>query len=276
MADEKKPGFMAGKDEDEKAKKEKEEAEEKAKKSMIDESDLIKSAEKLEAMTKSGPAARKAELLAKAQKGEMTDAETAELVKSLEGKSDESIAEDIAKSMTGANDETFAKSIDVTDYVAKSHAALVKSLTDLAKAGEKAEGKRADETRVLAKALSDVTKACIVQGRMLKSIQQKLGIIATQPARGPRAAQTPEELAKAAEARGAQPGNGQRISPEDVMNTLEAMFQKSMEKDPEDRRGIAVTGEKYEEAISKFEQTRDIHPMLLREVVAFRNQARQR
>lgn len=261
-----KDGKDAEKDKDKKDK-------DKMDKSMITEDDLVKSAEKLEQLAKSGPAARKQELLAKAAHGTCSADETAELVKALQGATDQELTEEVNKALNGNGDAEFSKSINVTPYITKAHENLVKSVTKMTDAISKSEAKRSDDTFVLAKALSDVTKACIAQGRMLKSIQQKLGIIATQPAHQPRAARSPEELEKAARDRGVQPGagaSGQQLSTDDVMNTLEAMFAKSMQQDAEDRRGITVTGERYEEAISKFEQLREIHPQLLQHVMQFR------
>lgn len=243
--------------------------EDKMDKSLITEEDLIKSVTKLEGVVQGSATGRRQELLKKALSGKLSDEEGAELAKSLTGASDKSLTEEIEKSLAADANEEFAKAFDGSKYLAEFHKSFVDNLTSVSLAFEKSDARRDEQSVVLAKAISDLTKAQIQQMRMLKSVQQRLGIIAQQPARAPKAATT-EAMAKSQAERigGGQPTGS--LSPVDVLDTLEAMFAKSMENGGE---GIAVTGEKYEEAISKFEQTNQIHPALLSEVVRFRRAA---
>jgi len=137
-------------------------------------------------------------------------------------------------------------------------------MTSLATSIEKSESKSAERESVLAKGLLDLTKAMISQGRLVKSLQEKVDAFGRTPAHGPRAVQNREQLAKSGLAAQAE---GPSLSANQVLDTLELMFQKSLSGGGD---GVAVSGESYEEAISKFEQTQRIHPQLLQAVVQFR------
>jgi hypothetical protein len=244
-----------------------EEEEKKSKKmdkSLISENDLLKSMARLEEVAKSGAGARKQDLLRKSLSGALSDAENAELIKLLAGAQDGGLREQVAKSMSGADNEELAKSIDVSNYIAELHKTLCDNMTSLATSIEKSESKSAERESVLAKGLLDLTKAMISQGRLVKSLQEKVDAFGRTPAHGPRAVQSREQLAKSGLAAQAE---GPSLSANQVLDTLELMFQKSLTDGGD---GVAVSGESYEEAISKFEQTQRIHPQLLQAVVQFR------
>ena len=248
---------------------EEEEGEEKAKKakmdkSLISEEDLLKSLSRLEQVAKSGSGARKQELLQKSLAGNLSDGESSELIKLLSGIREAGLREQVAKSMSGADNDELAKSIDVSSYIAELHKTLVDNMTSLATSIEKSEARSADRESVLAKGLLDLTKAMISQGRLVKSLQDKVDSFGRAPAHGPRAVHNVDQLAKS----GLAPSNpGLRLSNDDVLDTLEQMMHKSIVDGGD---GVAVSGETFEQAISKFEQTQMIHPSLLNAVVQFR------
>jgi len=233
-------------------------------KSLISEDDLLKSMARLEEVAKGGVGARKQELLKKSLSASLTDDENAELIKLLAGARDGGLREQVVKSMSGADNEELAKSIDVSNYIAELHKTLCDNMTSLATSIEKSESKSAERESVLAKGLLDLTKAMISQGRLVKSLQEKVDAFGRTPAHGPRAVQSREQLAKSGHAAHAE---GPSISANQVLDTLEMMFQKSLADGGD---GVAISGESYEEAISKFEQTQRIHPQLLQAVVQFR------
>lgn len=248
---------------------EEEEGEEEAKKakmdkSLISEEDLIKSLSRLEQVAKSGSGARKQELLQKSLAGSLSDGENVELIKLLSGVQEAGLREQVAKSMSGADNDELAKSIDVSSYIAELHKTLVDNMTSLATSIEKSEARSADRESVLAKGLLDLTKAMISQGRLVKSLQEKVDSFGRAPAHAPRAIHNVDQLAKS----GLAPSNpGLRLSNDDVLDTLEQMMHKSVVDGGD---GVAVSGETFEQAISKFEQTQMIHPSLLSAVVQFR------
>jgi hypothetical protein len=243
---------------------EKEEKSKKMDKSLISEDDLLKSLSRLEEVAKGGVGARKQELLKKSLSAALSDAENAELIKLLAGAREGGLREQVAKSMSGADNEELAKSIDVSNYIAELHKTLCDNMTSLATSIEKSESKSAERESVLAKGLLDLTKAMISQGRLVKSLQEKVDAFGRTPAHGPRAVQSREQLAKSGVASQAE---GPSLSANQVLDTLEMMFQKSLSGGGD---GVAISGESYEEAISKFEQTQRIHPQLLQAVVQFR------
>ena len=249
---------------EEKAMDEEEEKSKKMDKSLISEDDLLKSLSRLEEVAKGGVGARKQELLKKSLSAALSDAENAELIKLLAGAREGGLREQVAKSMSGADNEELAKSIDVSNYIAELHKTLCDNMTSLATSIEKSESKSAERESVLAKGLLDLTKAMISQGRLVKSLQEKVDAFGRTPAHGPRAVQSREQLAKSGMAGQAE---GPSISANQVLDTLEMMFQKSLADGGD---GVAISGESYEEAISKFEQTQRIHPQLLQAVVQFR------
>ena len=249
---------------EEKAMDEEEEKSKKMDKSLISEDDLLKSMARLEEVAKGGVGARKQELLKKSLSAALSDDENAELIKLLAGARDGGLREQVTKSMSGADNEELAKSIDVSNYIAELHKTLCDNMTSLATSIEKSESKSAERESVLAKGLLDLTKAMISQGRLVKSLQEKVDAFGRTPAHGPRAAQSREQLAKSGVASQAE---GPSLSANQVLDTLEMMFQKSLSGGGD---GVAISGETYEEAISKFEQTQRIHPQLLQAVVQFR------
>lgn len=249
---------------EEKAMDEEEEKSKKMDKSLISEDDLLKSMARLEEVAKGGVGARKQELLKKSLSAALSDDENAELIKLLAGARDGGLREQVTKSMSGADNEELAKSIDVSNYIAELHKTLCDNMTSLATSIEKSESKSAERESVLAKGLLDLTKAMISQGRLVKSLQEKVDAFGRTPAHGPRAVQSREQLAKSGVASQAE---GPSLSANQVLDTLEMMFQKSLSGGGD---GVAISGETYEEAISKFEQTQRIHPQLLQAVVQFR------
>lgn len=246
-------------DEDEHKKDEK-----KVEKSISD-ADLSKTADALETLVKSGVAGRKSELLQKAQNGTIGDEETKELRRLLKGKGPEgdTLSKAIREAMSAEGNETFAKALDVSDYLPELHKAVSESLDKVAETLAKSDSARQDQIVVLAKALLDVTKLTQQNTRLLKSLNQKFGVQASMPVRGPKSAGAIAELQKT----GALNRPQGQLSKSEVLDTLEELFQKSWQTG---HQGLSPTGESYEVAASKYEQLDQIHPALLQEVLSYR------
>ena len=94
-----------------------------------------------------------------------------------------------------------------------------------------------------------------------KGMAQRLGIIASQPARGPKSRLTgAEALEKSV---GGGDGGESMLKSAQVFQALDAMMQKSM---AEGRQGASLSGHDLAFATSKFEHERTLHPALLAEV----------
>lgn len=231
--------------------------------------DLEKSLQKLEAVIQAGDTtSRKEVLLQKSLKGDdLSKAEREELFQLLGGASDRPATPAVGDQLTKGMQENpnLQKALDVSEYLAAQHEELCKSLTDLGAIVEKSDTRQQEFNLVLAKAVYDTAS-------LVKGMSEKLGVIASQPARPPKSAgvQAGQVLNKSF---GGQPPaeESNQLSKGDVLNVLDDMMAKSMSAGT---GGVSRGGEDLLMAISKYEQTSAISPTLLREVVAHQQEMR--
>jgi hypothetical protein len=163
-------------------------------------------------------------------------------------------AEPITKSML--ENETLQKALDVSDYLREQHEELCKSLGMLSDYQEQSESRQHEFNLILAKAVSDT-------GQLVKAMSARLGVIAAQPARGPKSKGV-EPLQKSF---GGQPPEGEQLSKGMVLDALDALHVESMEKGMD---GRTSGGESILNAIAKYENTNMLSKSMLAEVQAYR------
>jgi len=236
--------------------KENDEEMEKTKKSQsLTENDLEKSLARLAAYSSEDTMNRKDELLVKAQSGdELNKSERDELFGLLGGQApvveDTSLSKSIADGM-GEN-EGLQKALDVSEFLQEQHNELTKSLGAVADHIEVSDSRQHEFNLVLAKAVADT-------GNLVKAVSEKLGVIASQPARAPKSSGAhPLQKSFAGEA----PSENQ-MSKSQILDTMESM-QKSE---------AAVAGEDVGVAISKYEQFNQISRPMLAAVQSHRRSA---
>lgn len=227
--------------------------------------DLEKSLDKLSEFAQSNDGeSRKNSLLQKAMEGELEKSEREELFGLMGGatteETPESHSETIAKSMN--ENETLQKALDVSDYLREQHDELCKSLGHLAEYQEQSEARQHEFNLILAKAVSDT-------GQLVKAMSTKLGVIASQPVRGPKSKMGPQAqpLQKSF---GGQPPEGEQLSKSLVLDALDEMHQESLEKGMD---GRTVRGESILNAIAKYENTNMLSKSMLAEVQAHRQRS---
>lgn len=216
--------------------------------------DLDKSIAKLAEFTQSNDTvSRKDALLSKAAKGDLSKAENEELFSILGGKAtgekEPTLGAQVTKGLTENSD--LQKALDVSEYLDAQHTELCKSLVALGDQVEKSGKRQHDFNLVLSKAIIDV-------GNVVKSINERLGTIEDQPARGPksRGVQTVEKSFA-----GHKPaGSGDDLSKSQILDGMEKLLEKST-------TGVSEHGEDILMAISKYESTNQISKSLLSEVV---------
>lgn len=226
--------------------------------------DLEKSLNKLGefAESKDGET-RKTALLQKAMEGELEKSEREELFGLMGGATEEetpSHSESLTKSMD--ENETLQKALDVSDYLREQHEELCKSLGQVAEYQEQADARQHEFNLILAKAVSDT-------GTLVKAMSEKLGVIASQPAREPKSRMGPQTqpLQKSF---GGQPPEGEQLSKSIVLDTLDAMHQESLEKGMD---GRTSGGESILNAIAKYENTNMLSKSMLGEVQKYRQKS---
>ena len=234
------------------------------KKSLISEDDLNKTLDELETLIKSDdPTSRKEALLAKAQTGDLDEAERDELFKALGGgdelaDGEPTFAENLTKSF--ADNDGLQKSLDVSEYLDEQHGELIKSLTAVADRIESSDLRQHDFNIVLAKAIHQT-------GTLMKAVSHRLGVIETQPARGPksRGVRVPEGQGALAKSFGGDPaaGTGESLSKGETLDLMVDMMEKS-------GNGQAPCGEDITHATAKYEQTGLMSKAMLGDIVKFR------
>lgn len=219
--------------------------------------DLEKSLEKLDSFAVSGDVeSRKKVLLQKAMEDDLEKSERDELFELMGGQSGEPTdprSDEVIKSM--AENDTLQKAWDVSDYLREQHEELCKSLGMLADYQEQSDARQHEFNLVLAKAVSDT-------GNMVKAMSEKLGVIASQPARAPksRGVQTSRTLEKGF---GGQPPSEEELTKSVILDALDEMHVDSLEKGMEGRTN---RGESILNAISKYETTNMISKTMLADV----------
>jgi len=239
-------------DEEEGAEEEGEEDEEESEKSLdLSEDDLERSLERLEAEAFiDDPDTRKQELMDKASAGSLSKSESQELYEILgeELGGGDRLSDEVVKGF-GDND-TLQKALDVSDYLQEQTDELVKSLSTLSDHVEASDTRQHRFNLVMAKAVAEM-------GKLVKSMADTLEVGMSKPARLPKSQPTTQALNKSF------PGNPNGgLSKEVIMDTMEAMLQKSVESG----HGGAVEGHDLATAISQFEQFNTISPALLERV----------
>jgi len=230
------------------------EKEEGAEKSMtaVNQDDLEKSIAKLEEFTQTGDqVSRKEALLAKAQSGDLSAEERDELFKALGGQTEEAPkAEPISKGLQG--NETLQKALDVSDYLSEQHSELCKSLDLVGEVIEKSDKRQHEFNLVLAKTVVDT-------GNLVKSIAEKLNIIASQPARAPKSlGAQPMEKSFAG-----TPPSDMQLNQTQILDGMDMLMEKSMSTG---QNGLTEDGEDILKSISKYEQTHQITRSMLERV----------
>lgn len=263
------PPFMQGKGKGKKEPKEskddeaedddKDEDEDEAKKSVVLESDLIKSAEALERLARGSGANRRQELLQKSMSASLTDAETEELVKLIKPAPADS---PVAKSMEIEKGTPAANALDVSEFLAEFHKSTTSVLTTLHSTLVKSEAASSEREAALAHGLAQQGKALVALSRNLAKLAKSLEALERQPAREPRALQQPPAggagLAKSTT------GGGSTIDPQQpqrqqVLDALEQLMAKSTNQ-------LDATGVDYMHTISRFESTGYIEAPVLHDV----------
>lgn len=243
---------------------EEEEKEEEKGKSMdvdqaVTEEELQKSLDALEEVIGEDSTTRKDALLSKAQTGELDDEERTELFQLLGGES-----EDTAKSLTDEaleglrGNETIQKSLDVSEYLHEQQAELVSALATMGDAVEKSDRRQHGFNLVLAKAVA-------TQGKLVKAMSERMGILAKQPARAPKA----RGVSTIEKGLGGQPpGSGAegQLSKSQVLDVMEAMHKESIDKG---REGQSRCGEDFLLSIEKYERSSRLSKAMHEEIIEF-------
>lgn len=247
------------------ADQEEDEEEDEAAKSNLTEDDLVKSLAALEALASTGnPVSRKQALLRKAQASDLTKGETDELYALMGGGTDggavePGLADTITKGMQ--ENDNLQKALDVSEYLSAHQEELVKSLERVAEALDAKERRQHEFNLVLAKAVCD-------SGAFVKAMSQRLGVIETQPARGPRSVGVP----------GAQPqvlnkgfmgaaSGGEQLSKGETLQTMMDMLEKST---VDGRNGLSPHGEDIAMAVAGYEQIGALSKAMARDIQEFR------
>jgi hypothetical protein len=107
-------------------------------------------------------------------------------------------------------------------------------------------------------------------GKLVKSMADKLGVIAEQPARAPKSAGVQGGQVLSKSFRGEPSGNGgalEDMSKSQVLDTLQNMLEKSVDNG---HAAMSECGEDLSIAIAKYDATMQMSEPLLAEMQAFR------
>lgn len=229
----------------------------------LSEEDLVKGLNRLDEFVASNDSStRKEQLLQKAMGEELDETERGELFQLMGGAAndEESRSEEIVKSM-GDND-TLQQAFEVSDFLREQHEELTKSLVVLADHQERDGARQHEFNLALARTVSDT-------GKLVKSMSERLGIIAAQPARGPKSVRTTRDqvLQKSfPDGQDREPagdaGNDQ-LSRGKILKGMEGLMVKSMGAGQD---GLADCGEDISIAVATFEQTSQISKPMLEEI----------
>lgn len=227
----------------------------------LNEEDLVKALDQLDGYVSANDrGSRKDELLHKAMSEELGDEEREELFGLMGGApAPDSRGEEIVKSFE--ENEDFQKAFEVSDFLREQHDELTKSLGTLADYQERSEQRQHEFNLALARTVSDT-------GKLVKAMSERLGVIARQPAREPKAIRTQKDQVLQ---KSFQDGNqtdtagapGPQVNRRSILKGLEQLMVKSM-KGGDD--GLAECGEDISVAVATFEQTNQISKPMLDEV----------
>jgi hypothetical protein len=217
--------------------------------------DLEKSLGKLIRLAGEGDtASRKAFLLEKAQGENLTKAEQAELFEILGGKAERQPAESLGdRVVKGLEDnDTIQKALDVSEYLDEQHREVVGAFRSLSDCIEKSDTRQGEFNLILARAIAET-------GKLIKSMSERLGVVESQPVRGPKS-QGLRALEKGFVGQAAQEN---ALSKSMVLDELEKMIVESVDKG---MGGAMDNGIDLGIEASKYEQTNKLHPMVAAEV----------
>jgi len=224
---------------------------------VVTEEDFQKSLDRLEAEAAAGnQESRKAELLTKAQGGDIEPAERDELFAIMGG--GEPAAKSLGAEVTGGlnTNETLQKSYDVSDFLAEHNLELTKSLDALSQNIEADSTRQHEFNLVLAKAMVD-------SGKLIKAMSERLGVIASQPARPPKAAGA-QPLNKSMLG-GSEPPVGEQLNKSQIQDALDDLMEKSV---ADGDQGMSGRGMDIAVETAKFEMTSKMSPTMFEEVKA--------
>lgn len=233
----------------------------------LTEEDLAKGLSALSAVAvQNNVAARRTELLAKANAGQASDEERDELIKSLSGN-------DLATRATeGFKTDEIKKSLDVSEFLKDMTAGVSQGLEVLAEQMQKSQVDEGNFRIALATTLCGFNDVLSAQSEIIKSqgelLKSLAGQAATQPARGPKsmgltAAPAAKVLQKSfGGAVGAQPARSSDISLSDdqIFTAMEGL-QKS--------GTTHIGGEDLMKAVTQFESLRQVSEPVMAAVQAF-------
>jgi hypothetical protein len=244
---------------------------EKADDGSLTEDNLQASLNQLEELSKGDPqTSRKEDLLSKAQDGELSTEERDELFQILggDGAGQDGGEDPITKSLT--SNEGLQRAVDVSDYLREQHDGLVKSLDAVSEEIRKSDTRRNEFDLIMAKAVHDI-------GYAVQGIGERLGVIESQPARGPKsqgvqgAQGGARPLNKAFAGGGGEdaPPGEEQLNKSEILDTMDAIHRDLIEKGGSKKIG----GEDMMNAISRYESTHQLSPAMLKAVKQFRARA---
>lgn len=223
----------------------------------VTEEDFQKSLDRLEAEAAVGnQESRKTELLAKAQGAELEPAERDELFGILGG--GDTAAKSLGAEVTGGlqTNEVLQKAYDVSDFLAEHNLELTKSLDSLSQNIEASDTRQHEFNLVLAKAMVDT-------GKLIKAMSERLGVIASQPARPPKA-KGAQPLNKSMIG-GSEPPAGEQLNKAQIQDALDALMEKSVTAGDQ---GMSGKGMDIAVETAKFEMSSKLSPTMFEEVQA--------
>lgn len=228
-------------------------------KSGVTEDDLQKSLDRLADFADAGDQENRREvLLNKALAEDITAEENAELISIMGGvepvEKSESLADQVTEPLGG---DELQKSLDVSDYLAQNHEAMVKSLGLIADAVERTDNRQHEFGMLLSKAVRAI-------GQAVQANRETLDALVNQSA-GPKSQFRPGQsgVKPLEKSFGGQPPAEEQLTKAQVFDVLESLMRKSVSNG---MGGRLPTGEDLNVEITKFESTGSLSPNALRAV----------
>ncbi len=229
----------------------------------LTEEDLAKGLNALTAVAShNNVAARRTELLSKANSGEATDEERDELIKSLSGN-------DLGqRAAAGLQTNEIKKSLDVSDYLKDLTSGIAQGLEVLGDQLSKSQEGEGNFRIALATTLVGINDVLQAQGEILKSLTAQAAQTATLPARGPKSLGVAGVPAKAIQKSfgGAQGAGASHAKPsvdlsdDQIFDAMEGLQKSGV---------FHVNGEDLTKAVSKYESLHQISQPVMEAVQAF-------
>lgn len=253
-------------DEDVKVSRPEDEGDKEMDKAAVVEADLLKSLEKIEAITKSEtPEARKQDLLRKSLDGAASEDEQGELAALLKGEVIVDADEDLSKSIEAEEDGALAKAIDVSDALGELVGKLEKALGNVGEELRKSSSHQGEVNLVLAKGLLDTSRLALTTNGLVKGLQNTLEGVLSQPVSGRRSVASSNQIIQKSHA-GTAPAEEQ-ITKGQILDVLDAMIEERVTKG---EPLVAPCGEDLTKATAKVETTGGVSPALMQDLANFR------